>query len=610
MNRMQRRRSSRRIPIGTGISNATSVYILMTMAPLSYSFSLPMNGKITQHDSFLRQTTTETDSSLPLIQEVTGFNHNDVGVDGGIETQAERISDLIPTSDIVDSWKDNELITSTQTEQDVHDSFLSLQTQPTTTIEMDCLCNTTKQQEELILKRSIDPPIHRLEDIARRAWLARVAGAVLVGGTAVGGGTMMYLNHQNQTITTKRVQQQKQAQSKKLAPINVTQVVRETGVNISVVEGTRSTITLDSKTFQKNRQYIGYPGWLPSSLIPPPKVIKNIPNSELLSAAIVAGSLVEMIRTTLLYPLQTLKTRIQADLNRRQQRTRRRRNDNIPKYNGPHWHIRRRIRIVQLNALRHVREGNLYVGLIPSLLISVPATGVYYGARDITKRMLILMSYPMGETSITLIAVFVADVISLIFRTPADTLTMRLQVASGQEGKREYGTDNYDNDDVIAKQLADALVDARIDARVGNWFVESLQRTPTVILTDVPYLLSRITLNNAILHGQSMDIGHYEIASLASAVMCAFLTTPLDVARTRILVDSDNDVTNGIDGGSNQDLFATMRSIVKDANGDIGCLFAGWLERTVYLGICSLWLPFALVLYVAIRDAILLEWFD
>jgi len=436
------------------------------------------------------------------------------------------------------------------------------------------------------------PPFPRLELISRRAWMARFTGAALVGGVAVSGGTMMFQTYQNLTSTTTTTNKPK---AKKLTPINVTQIARETGVNITVLEEGRTLITLDSKSFKKSRQYIGFPGWLPSYFTPPPRV-QDISNSELLTAAIVAGSAVEMLRTAVLYPLQTLKTRVQTDINRRQR-----------KYKQ--LHLRRRWRVVQLNAKRHVREGNLYAGLLPSLLVSVPATGVYYAARDITKRMLIMTGvsdHVLNDLGMVLAAAFCADVVSLVFRTPADTLALRLQVASREEG----GTREHD-DDQVAEQLAEALSEARIEQKVGNWFIESLERLPAVILTDLPYLLSRIAVNGVILQGQSsIDIGRYEAVTLFSALLCAILTTPFDVARTRILVDSDDDVTNGVDGGSRHGLLQTFKTVMKEGDGGIGNLFSGWFERTVYLGICSLWLPFSLVIYVAIRDDILLEWFD
>ena len=98
---------------------------------------------------------------------------------------------------------------------------------------------------------------------------------------------------------------------------------------------------------------------------------------------------------------------------------------------------------------------------------------------------------------------------------------------------------------------------------------------------------------------------------ISTALVCGFLTTPFDVARTRILLDSDDDPTNGIDGGSGAGLITTMRTVTKEGEGGLANLFAGWLERTMYLGIGRAWLePLQILGYMAIRDAILLEWFD
>jgi len=54
-----------------------------------------------------------------------------------------------------------------------------------------------------------------------------------------------------------------------------------------------------------------------------------------------------MARTSLLYPLLTLKSRIQNDVNHR--------------YNtrNKKLHLRRRLKILQLTAMRHFKEGKM-----------------------------------------------------------------------------------------------------------------------------------------------------------------------------------------------------------------------------------------------------------
>jgi hypothetical protein len=48
-----------------------------------------------------------------------------------------------------------------------------------------------------------------------------------------------------------------------------------------------------------------------------------------------------------------------------------------------------------------------------------------------------------------------------------------------------------------------------------------------------------------------------------------------------------------------------------EGDGGVRNLFAGWLERTLYLGVGRAWIePFQMVGYAILRDVILLEWFD
>jgi len=81
-------------------------------------------------------------------------------------------------------------------------------------------------------------------------------------------------------------------------------------------------------------------------------------------------------------------------------------------------------------------------------------------------------------------------------------------------------------------------------------------------------------------------------------------------------VDSDGDPTNGLDGGSlGEGIIPTMRRIMKeDTTGGkdrASNLFAGWLERTIYLGLGRAWLdPFLLLFYVWVRDSVLLKWLE
>lgn len=55
----------------------------------------------------------------------------------------------------------------------------------------------------------------------------------------------------------------------------------------------------------------------------------------------------------------------------------------------------------------------------------------------------------------------------------------------------------------------------------------------------------------------------------------------------------------------------TMKKIAAEGNGGVQNLYAGWIERTVYLGIGRAWLdPLRVIGYLGIRDALLLKLFD
>jgi Mitochondrial carrier protein len=470
---------------------------------------------------------------------------------------------------------------------------------------------STARRREAPTKRFPAAAASSSESLSRREWFSQAAAALAAGGVVVGGALVREKDKQNKQ-NSKKVgaaasalnrkapsstlsSSSSSASTKHLRPLNITQIAKETSVSLSV-ECLTGTTTIDTTTFQK-KQAVRLPSWFPATLVPPAKVIKDIPDSELLLAAVLAGSTMDMLRTSVLYPVLTLKNRIQKDI----------KTHKFPPTDDNLLHLKRRLKVMQLNAQKHFEEGKLYRGIVPSLLKSAPATGVYYGTRDVMKRALHSSFLPhLSTVQISVIAALVADIFSLMVKTPADTLATRLQVAKVPT-KAEIGAGQGPGD----QEAVEEAIQAEVDAQVGNWFTESLERLPAIILTDLPYLLSRIAINQSLLNGNSIDIGRYEIMAITTALLCAFLTTPFDVARTRILIDSDNDPTNGIDGGSGEGLVRTFDKIMGEGDGGVRNLFAGWLERTLYLGVGRAWIePFQMVGYAILRDMILLEWFD
>lgn len=375
------------------------------------------------------------------------------------------------------------------------------------------------------------------------------------------------------------------APSPKLVPVNITNVASKTNINVTA-SCEKMCVSIDSSNFTFNKvQRPKTPDWLPSFLKPKSTVVKKIPNSELLVAATAAGSVMEMVRTSLLYPLQTVKTRLQAD---RSVQFSGQESRQLPT-------LQEQMTTLGAMVREKIDDGDLYAGLSPTLLVAVPATGIYYGVRDVTKRLLFLT--PLDSTWIAVGGALVGDVVSLCFRVPSDALRIRLQAQNDS---------------------------------TGDWLGDSLRSLPAIILTDLPYLSMKIILNKALIQGD-LSVSEYALIAAFASIVAGFLTTPFDVARTRILLDKwsetsetteieDND--SGTEGPLSEletahsisnpgdSVLRTMIRITKEGDGGIANLFSGWLERVLYLGIGRAWLePIQLIGYIGIRDAVLLEWF-
>ena len=142
-----------------------------------------------------------------------------------------------------------------------------------------------------------------------------------------------------------------------------------------------------------------------------------------------------------------------------------------------------------------------------------------------------------------------------------------------------------------------------------------------VEISSYDCFVSRIFLNAAITTNGE-NLGRYEVETIFIACICAFLTTPFDVARTRILLPtlySEQYGERRLAGSSKYrkerkerlSVLWTLRRVSREGNGGLQNLFAGWLERTLYLGLGRAWLdPLRIIGYLGLRDAILLKLFD
>ena len=214
-------------------------------------------------------------------------------------------------------------------------------------------------------------------------------------------------------------------------PIDADKITNENQIEVELELKDRSgTVKIDRETFQKIKtaqpQFLQY---LPSSMQPLIKrqfkslqVLKEIPDDQLFEASVLAGSLTEIIRSTLTYPLGTVKARVQSRRSRNTGRTGKR---------SP----LRKLRITWLTFVYETKQGNLFAGILPTLLVTIPASGIYSGVKEVSKRAIamgmqsqILSNLFSGDgdyvkiLSVNLLSALVADVASLAIRTPADIL--------------------------------------------------------------------------------------------------------------------------------------------------------------------------------------------
>ncbi len=434
--------------------------------------------------------------------------------------------------------------------------------------------------------------------------------------------------------STTRVQNQLQKQQ--VEPLDIPKIIEENNINVTVsLKNENAKVYVNRTSFEKVQE-TNYPPWVPKLLRRNPQVIGKVDDRELLFASIFAASLTELFRATILYPLLTVKTRLQAT-SASEPMAMRLESEEIRDFFKSF-----------LNSIAvQIKAGKLYTGYIPYLITAVPATGAYFGVRDVIKREMIQSFSVEGDLTIALSAALVADVVSLAVKTPALIFSVRQQAAT--KAREDTVKVNEVNDimdvseenekeitSLVLLEVQSANPTMKIEVNMTDcqsnerqvtedstltngipWDdirTDFIRQFPTIIFTDLPYLLLRIILLRSVLTGTE-SVPEYEILNIAVACFAAFITTPFDVARTRILVDSDRDPSNGLDGGTDEGILEAMNNILHEggesSNNDaprIEKLFSGWFLRVAYFGIAaSLLDPIRVLGYIGIRDLLLLQ---
>ncbi len=514
---------------------------------------------------------------------------------------------------------------------------------------------------------SIDDPIERpANDTSRRDFVKNIVGGFVVSSALAHGvckvpkaaAVTVSSNQSEKSANTKMIENENK---NTFEPIDIQKVALENKVNITLDDKKEnSKFYLNRTSFEKVRERT-FPSWVPKIFLPKPQSYARVSDAELVIASSFAGSLTEIVRFWISYPISTVKTRLQSvsastnntaptstpssapepNLSTLLPTELSVKNEGVSSSSIAPSPLLEMLFMTYNNIRVEVKKGNLYAGFLPAAFVSVPASGAYFAVSDVMKKEIRMSPLNVDEFSVLLLSALIADVVSLAVRTPAVTFSTRRQARQPQSPvlKMEMDLDmiNHNNTEVAISDIpyyADVISDNGVaeDAKIEwtsnltesdpDWWQDlwndSWRQLPTIIITDLPYLLFRITLVKTLASGDE-NIAQFELLSIFAACASAAITTPFDVVRTAILVDSDGKskresvveamrrIAYGHKDSSTSD---TIAGDVMKKKPRVQDLYAGWFERVAYLGIGVAWLsPLRTLSYYAIRDAVILSVF-
>ena len=212
---------------------------------------------------------------------------------------------------------------------------------------------------------------------------------------------------------------------------------------------------------------------------------------------------------------------------------------------------------------------DLYSGLLPALVSGVPAGALFFGVKDSSKRY--FKSNGLSKTQATILSVAVANVFYWVLRTPSEVLKTQQQIA-GQGS--EYSSFHE------ARKLFSQNSIPEIYKSYGSNIGYALP-------ADVVKFLVYEQLSSSLLKRED-DQSKIEGIPAALVGACAgvtaqIITTPLDVARTRIMIPSGKDDETSKEEDAEEENYSGGDSIVMmqeiyEKEGVKG-LFAGIVPR-------------------------------
>ena len=376
-----------------------------------------------------------------------------------------------------------------------------------------------------------------------------------------------------------------------LPPVNFSEAIAKDKVVVRRRDSLLFETVVDPKTLDEVREF-RIPEWWPKPLRPPRWSVRKLTAEELAISGALAGGATELLRTFVLHPVSTVKSRLQA----------------------------RPQGVSFADAIVAGGNSSLFAGLVPALLVAVPSATAWFGARDLLKKEF-LASAPAAagtagatgsnvftsELSLNLLFFALASTAEGIVRAPADVLVTRAQVGRGRSFVQEDGD-------------AEAL---------GVAIREGFSKVPILLAADLPYVLSRTVVVAALrellasdstslqplvtMATQASPLLREQALFVSAAVLTSLVTTPLDVARTRLLLERADEAAS-VTGGELLPIQSPARlwdmAVAIGRDEGVSALFRGSLLRVLYTGVVvAALIPIRTLGYVAVRDWFILESF-
>lgn len=236
---------------------------------------------------------------------------------------------------------------------------------------------------------------------------------------------------------------------------------------------------------------------------------------------LLAGGIGGAVGDTVMYPLDTVKTRQQGA-------------PNVVEY--------RSMRQASWTILR--REGifkGIYSGYLPALVGSFPSTMAFFGAYELTKRKMI-PDWGVNDTVSHLTAGFLGDLASSVIYVPSEVLKTRLQLQGRHNNPFFDSGYNY-------KGMVDATKNIIRNEGWGAMFYGY----KATLIRDLPFSALQLAFYEK-LHawaqafvgrGVDMGIGLELITGGMAGGIAGVITTPLDVVKTRVQTQHPEALANG-----------------------------------------------------------------